>query len=153
MSALAHGGERIGAAGPAEPPREIHANGVRIAHPPIAVHLTPFAPGCERLAIGHPDRWRTFHARPAISVVRTVLTRLRLDPAACRASAEPNGDSGLLAPVPPERLRLVAADDQDLAGAPVPQALFFDGLTPAQLGACLTELAQARWTPIPKDPL
>ena len=59
---------------------------------PISVHLTPFAPGCERLRIDDSRRWRTFYGRTVDQVLRSTLTRLKLNPRDCRAMvcASPN---------------------------------------------------------------
>jgi hypothetical protein len=100
---------------------------------PISVHLTPFARGCERLAINSPARWKTFYGRTPGQVVRNTLKRLNLTPAECRARAE-GTDVALLAGAPP-----------------VPHALFWDGLTVDQLAAELKALADQRWTPEPQS--
>ena len=55
---------------------------------PISVHLTPFAPGCERLRIDDSRRWRTFYGRTVDQVLRSTLTRLKLNPRDCRAAQE-----------------------------------------------------------------
>ena len=54
---------------------------------PISVHLTPFAPGCERLRIDDSRRWRTFYGRTVDQVLRSTLTRSRPNRSTRSASA------------------------------------------------------------------
>lgn len=115
---------------------------------PIAVHLTPFAPGCERLRIDDKRRWRTFYGRTPDQVVRSVLGRLSLPPSACQAAREASGDIALLSAVRPELLKLVSSTPGEL----VPHALFWDGLTEDQLKTCLTDLTGRGWKPAAQLP-
>lgn len=110
---------------------------------PIAVHLTPFAAGCAELRIDHPRRWKTFYGRTPEQVVRATLERLQLPASACQAAREGATDVALLAPVAPEVLQLISAERGEL----VPHALFWDGLTEAQLKTCLAELTARGWKP------
>lgn len=109
---------------------------------PISVHLTPFAPGVERLPIDDKRRWATFYGKSVDQVVRSTLTRLKLNPANCRAAQE-GTDAALMAPVPPELLKLVSSGHGEI----VPHALFWDGLTADQLRTALNTLAEAGWKP------
>lgn len=109
---------------------------------PISVHLTPFAPGCADLRIDDRRRWRTFYGRTVEAVLRSTLTRLALVPTECRAAQEGN-DTALLAPVPPEVLKLVSSRPGEI----VPHALFWDGVTADQLRGALDTLADAGWRP------
>lgn len=110
---------------------------------PVSVHLTGFAPGCEKLGIQSPRRWATFYGRTISQVVRSTLTRCRLDPARVTTAAEVNGDVNLLAPVPPELLALQSSEP----GVPVPFAIFWDGLAQADLDQELARLRAAGWRP------
>lgn len=111
---------------------------------PISLHLTPFAPGCQTLAIDNPRRWRTFYGRPVMQVVKAVLARLNLTPTAVRAGpgAGP-GDVDLLA-LPPAHLDGALSTPQ---GALVPYATFWDGLTLADLESAIAELTAQGWKP------
>lgn len=110
---------------------------------PIAVHLTPFAPGCERVGISDKRRWATFYGRTPAQVLRTTLTRCRLTPTAAAVALEPNGDVSLQAHVSPEIARLISS----APGTPVPFAIFWDGMTAERLTAELAALRAQGWVP------
>lgn len=110
---------------------------------PISVHLTPFAAGCADLRIDHPRRWKTFYGRTVEQALRATLARLALPASACSAAQEGPHDVALLAAVPDHLVQGVASDP----GEPVPHALFWDGLTLAELRTALAELTAHGWKP------
>lgn len=115
---------------------------------PISVHLTSFAPGCERVGIEDKRRWRTFYGKTPNEAVRSTLARLRLSPSAVTVATQANGDLDLMAPAPPELERFLSSEtDGSWDGRPVPFATFWDGLTAPQLQAELETLRRAGWTP------
>lgn len=119
------------------------ASGARIRT--VGVHLTPFAPGVKTLPLDHPKRWRVFYGVTPSKIVRTTLKRLGLPARLARPGREVNGDVELLAPVPPEELRLLSGLDGELA----PFAVFWDGLTLSELTETLDALSAAGWEPPP----
>lgn len=120
-----------------------HASAARTPNPPISVHLTPYAPGCSGLPIQHPRRWKTFWGQPRGEVVRKTLDRIRLAPGAARAERQGREDVCLLGPVPAERLAQAEAGQMEM----VPFAIFFDGLSAADLSAELAALQAQGWRP------
>jgi citrate lyase gamma subunit len=110
---------------------------------PIAVHLTPFAPGCARLRIDDKRRWRTFYGRTVEQVVRSTLARLALPASACTAAQEGPHDVALMAAVPLALVQGVSSRP----GEPVPHALFWDGVSVDQLKAVLADLTARGWKP------
>ena len=122
------------------PPLDVRAEQARA---PICVHLTPFAPGCEKLGIGSPRRNATFYGKTLAQVLRATLRRCGLAPGAVRVEAEVCGDVNLLAPAPPELLGLQSADP----AVPVPYAIIWDGASAADVAHGLEALRAQGWTP------
>lgn len=104
----------------------------------IGVHLTPFAPGCQDLAIGHPDRWRVYQGRSLETVLRSVLTRLARAAGDVAAEDCPAGGVDLTARI---------------EGAPRPLAVIFEGAGLAAVAETLATLARRRWSPEGANPL
>lgn len=111
---------------------------------PICVHLTPFAPGCEKQAISSPRRNAAFYGKTLDQVLRATLRRCGVAPGAVRVEAEVSGDINLLAPVPPELVALQSSEP----GVPVPYAVIWEGAASAAEVAQALEALRARgWTP------
>ena len=132
----------------------LDASGARMSPPPlsvrpeqsrapICVHLTPFVPGCEKLAASSPRRNATFYGKTLAQVLRATLRRCGLAPGAVRVGVEVCGDINLLAPVPPELVGLQSADP----GVPVPYAIIWDGASAADVAQGLEALRAQGWTP------
>ncbi len=122
------------------------ASAARMAPPsagPIHVHLTGYAPGCERLGINSPRRNATFWGRTLSQVLRATLTRCRLAPGAVQVEGEVNGDINLVAAVPPELVGLQSSK----RGVPVPFAIVWSGTHADALCAALADLRSSGWTP------
>jgi len=123
------------------------ASGARIRT--VSVHLTPFAPGARDLPLHHERRWKTFYGVSPGQVVRATLKRLRQSPRAMTATQETppdlqgGGDVSLMGRVPPEMIRQLSTE----RGEPVPFAIFYDGLTVAEVQDALDQLVAAGWEP------
>ncbi|MBW8815565.1 MAG: hypothetical protein JF588_19260 [Caulobacterales bacterium] len=116
------------------------ASGARIRT--VAVHLTPFAPGCEGLAIANPKRWATLYGRTPLGAVKATLKRINRPPRAVAIAAGPApGDVDLLAR--PTVAQLGKASD----GEAVPFATFHHGLTLVEVRAALAALVAEDWAP------
>ncbi|WP_374572587.1 hypothetical protein [Phenylobacterium sp.] len=133
----------------------LDASAARAAAPPadpnaardIRVHLTPFAPGCERRRIDDPRCWRTFYAKRPVDVIRAVLTRLERAPREVEAHQEVNGDLCLTAQAPPEIQRLINTEP----GEPVVLAIVWEGLALAEWAASREALIATGWSPKPQE--
>lgn len=143
MSSAAALATRQALAAPAIPTVCTDASGARIRT--VGVHLTEFAPGCRGKRLQHPDRWRTFYGVTPAKMLRTVLRKLQLPPGALTVAGHVNGDVDLLIQVKPEDLRLVSTEADRVERAPI--AVFWDGLTEAEVQGALDQLAAAGWTP------
>lgn len=119
------------------------ASGARIRT--VAVHLTPFAPGIGTLALQHPRRWATLYGKSPLQAVRATCARIRQSPRdlVVDTAAQAAGDVALMGQVPPELARLVS----DAAATRVPFAIFWDGITAAEVTDALAALVTAGWTP------
>jgi ribonucleotide monophosphatase NagD (HAD superfamily) len=101
---------------------------------PVQIHLTNQAHGCAKLGISDPRRWRTFYGKPQISVMRALLTRLRLAPGSVRIRDDD----------PPEfDVDLMAAVD----GEWVPVAVICTGISAAEAKQLLQFLVDSDWKP------
>ena len=118
------------------------ASAARSTQRVIRVHLTPFAPGMEKVGTADPRRWKTFWNRDLAPVVRALLKRLQIVPADLTVSSQVNGDVDLEIAPPPALAKY-------LSGKPerVPVAVFWEGATQAQLLEILQGLNAAGWTP------
>lgn len=110
---------------------------------PVHVHLTPFAPGCEKLGMASPRRNATFYGKTLSQVLRATLKRCQLPPGAARIEAEDGSDINLLGPVPPELVGLQSSEP----GVPVPFAIIWHGAEAPALVQTLEALRAAGWTP------
>jgi len=137
-AALAHAPEAPAVPAPEPLPVDI----ARRRH--IFVHLTPFCPGRERLAITHAKRNKWFYSAPPLGVLKTVLAELRVMPAAAGGEIEVNGDLNITIPVRPELVGLISADPS----APAVGAIISDGLTLAEFEAARAALIAANWKPL-----
>ncbi len=119
------------------------ASAARTGSRDIAVHLTGFAPDCERIAIHSPRRWRTFWASLPEPVLRSLLSRLNRAPRAIAFNTQVNGDLEILGDVAPEVAGLISS----AAKEPVVLAIVFDGLAEDEARAALRALIAADWLP------
>ncbi len=138
---------RVGSAGQGPASAGHQESGASAARTgPVHVHLTPFAPGCEKLGMASPRRNATFYGKTLSQVLRATLKRLQLTPADVTVEAEVNGDVNLLAAVPPELVRLQSSEP----GVPVPFAIVWAGADAPALAEALATLRAVGWTPFPK---
>lgn len=121
---------------------EQHASAARSPQRVISVHLTGFAPGCERLGIDNPRRRGTYWNRHPDSVVRSLLTRLDKAPAEVAVNTDLNGDVELLVTPPADLIPHLST-----GSAKVPAAIIWEGLTASQLKDSLQRLYADRWFP------
>lgn len=122
------------------------ASAARAGQRVIAVHLTPFAPGCERLGIDDKRRWATFWNKPTALVLRAVLTRLNRAPGEITTATLINGDVDLLAPPAADLEGLLSSPDDQ----PVPHATIWDGAAETEVLTILAQLRDAGWAPAAK---
>jgi hypothetical protein len=109
----------------------------------IGVHLTGFAPGCEKIGMHDPRRWKTFYARQPGPVVRALLERLGRRPQDVEAHLEANGDLCVTGQAPPE----VAGFLSSAPGEPIVLAMVWEGLSLPEWTACRDALIRLGWTP------
>jgi hypothetical protein len=119
------------------------ASGVRIRT--VAVHLTPFAPGCRSLPLNDRKRWATLWGVTPVRAVKATCKRLNQSPRnlTVDTAAQAAGDVALMGAVPPELLELVSARRSER----VPFAIYWDGLTAAEIQEALAALVAAGWEP------
>lgn len=111
----------------------------------ISVHLTGFAPGCDRIGSHDRRRWKTFYGQTPGPIARALLKRLARAPAEVGAHQEINGDLCLTGQAPPELAGFLSTEP----GEPVVLAMAWEGLTLAEWTACRAALIAAGWRPDP----
>jgi hypothetical protein len=62
----------------------------------FVAHLTPHAPGCERLPIAAPERWVRLHTASAPSGLETLLRQIGVGPADVTLRLQQLGDVALI---------------------------------------------------------
>lgn len=135
---------RVGSAGQGPASAGHQESGASAARTsPVHVHLTPFAPGCEKLGMASPRRNATFYGKTLSQVLRATLKRCQLPPGAARIETEDGGDINLLGPVPPELAGLQSSEP----GVPVPFAIIWAGAEAPALVQTLEALRASGWTP------
>ena len=95
-----------------------HASAARSPQRVISVHLTGFAPGCEREGIDSPRRRATFWNKHPDRVVQMLLTRLDKAPAEVAVNTDLNGDVELLVAPPADLTRCLSSGSAKVPAVP-----------------------------------